>query len=65
VRGFTRLVICQSLAFDALECASGAFDILDAKTRAIVISKIEFGKITMQMLFADMVERADNAALEK
>jgi hypothetical protein len=64
VRGFTRLSIGQPFAFDTFERALGAFDILDAKARAIVVAEIEFGEIAMQMLLADVVECTNYAALE-
>ena len=64
VRGFTRLVIGQPLAFDALERFGGAFRILDAKARAVVVTEIELFEIAMQMRLADRVIDARNSALE-
>jgi hypothetical protein len=64
VRGFVSLPICQTLSGDAGHDFVGAFCVLDAKTGTVVIAKIELGKVAMQMLLADMVERTNHAALE-
>src|SRR3984893_12359753 len=42
----------------------GALYVLNSKSGTVVIPKIELCEIPMQMLFADMVERTDYAALE-
>jgi hypothetical protein len=42
----------------------GAFGILDAEARAVVIPKIELVKMAVQMSFADMVECTDHTPLE-
>ena len=64
VRGFVRLVICQSLANDALKRFGRAHFVIDAKSRALVISEIELGQIALEMLLADVMECPVNAALE-
>ena len=51
--GLTRLVIGQSLAFDALKHFGRALVILDAELGTIVVSKIELGEIAMQVRLAD------------
>jgi hypothetical protein len=64
VRGFVRLVICQSLANNALNRFGCAHFVIDAKRRAFVVSEIELGQIALEMLLADVVECPVNAAFE-
>ncbi len=62
--GFTRFLIHQPFAASTNDRFCCAFGIPDAKARAIVVAKIELGKIAMQMLLANMMESSDDAALE-
>ncbi len=64
VRGLTRLIIHQPFAFGALERASGALCVFDAKARAVAVAEIELGEITMQMRLANAVIDTRDPALE-
>ena len=57
--------ICQALAFDVLENRASALHIIEAQQDAMVPAEIELGGVALQVLFADAVERADQATLEK
>jgi len=46
VRGFTNPPICKALADNALNRFRRAFHIAYVKRHALVITKVEFGKIT-------------------
>ena len=43
---------------------AGALFVIDAKRRTLVIAKVEFGKVALQMLLADVVIRSDDAPFE-
>ena len=54
----------KTLAFDVHQHGSSALHVVDAKSDAVVPAEIEFGRVALQMLLADAVERAIQAALE-
>ena len=54
------LPICQTLAFNFLKPIHRAFAI---RHFAAIVPVIKFRQIQRQMLFADMMERANHAAL--
>ena len=56
--------IRQALAGDSLECQIRAVGVVKPQGRAAVVAKVELIAITLQVLFANMMERADQAALE-
>lgn len=66
--------ICQALAADALGNRSGALGIIEAGLFpltvhtdagfAVVVAEVKFRGVALQMLRANVVERADDAALE-
>lgn len=47
VRGFTRRVIGQPLAFDAFERFGGAFCIFTSEAGTVVVTEIELGDIAV------------------
>lgn len=57
-------LVGQALPFDALEQCRGALHVVDAELDPMVPAEIELVDIALQVLFADMVERADQTALE-
>src|SRR6266513_1869820 len=57
--------ICQAFPGDALERNGSALLVCHAELDAIVVSEIELGDVTLKMLFANMVIRPDQAALQK
>lgn len=59
-----RTSIRQPLASDALDRERGAGRIVIAKRDSVVIPKIEFAEISLQMGRADVVIDAINTALE-
>src|SRR5689334_11344986 len=54
----------QSLSLDAEQRRHGAAEVINAKGRAVVIPEIELSGIPLQMLAADVVINAGDAALE-
>jgi hypothetical protein len=56
--------VCEALVCGAGRDFADTFRVFNPEARAAIIAKIEFRKIMMQMLFADMMECADHAALE-
>ena len=56
--------IGEPLSLNVHQHGSGALHVIDAEGRAVVPAKIEFGSIALQMLFADAVEGAVEAALQ-
>ena len=67
----SRLYVCfvstpigEALTDDAFQQASGALFVINAKRHAFVVAEIKFRKLTLQMLRADMVIGANDAALE-
>jgi hypothetical protein len=64
VRGFVRPPIGQALSSDPGRDLGDALFVFDAKARTIVVAEIELGKIAVQMLLTNVMERTDNAALE-
>src|SRR5260221_4353716 len=60
----TMLPIRQSLAADALQQVVSALAVRDAEGRAVVIAKVELGNVARKMLLANVMKRADQAALE-
>jgi hypothetical protein len=57
-------MIGEALAIAAFYRSDGAIRVVVSKRDAIVITEVEFGKITMQMLFAAMLVHATHAAFE-
>ena len=57
-------MICQPLAFRALNRAMRALGIVHAKARAVRIAEIEFAQIRLQMLFSAVVVHAAHPAFE-
>lgn len=57
--------ICQSLAGDAFKNLVGARCIFDAKGRTLVITEIEFAKVALKVLLADVVIDARDPAFQK
>lgn len=53
----------QALAFDALEHSGGTLNVVDAECDAMIPAKIKLRRIALQVLFADTVKCADQAAL--
>src|SRR5579863_1932811 len=64
VRGFVRPSIGEALADDAFQQSSGALFVVNAKRRTLIVAEIKFSKIALQVLLADVVIGADDAALE-
>jgi len=64
VRGFTSPPIHQSLAANVGQEAVGSHGVVAAQARAVGIAEVELGKVARQVRFRDVVERADDAALE-
>jgi hypothetical protein len=62
--GAVRPSIGRALANHALRQFVGALGIVHAKRNAVVIAKIKFRQIAMQMLFGAMLIRAFHTALE-
>src|SRR5947209_6386119 len=56
--------ICQALAADALERERGALHVIHAESDARVIAEVEFLHVAEKVLLANVVERADQPALE-
>lgn len=56
--------IGEPLADDTLEGIGRPFGIVHAKGNPVVVSEVELGKVAVQMLLADMVEGAGDAALQ-
>ena len=54
----------EALAFDALDRKRRTFAIVNAESRAGVVTEIEFREIAMQMLLAAMLVSAAHTALE-
>ena len=62
VRGFTNPPISKAFAFDHFQQLIGAFGIRHFECCAAIVSKIEFGKVAMQMRFtAVLVDTACRA----
>ena|SRR6202035_1211619 len=61
---FARYPIGQALVADSLQGVRGTFRIFDAKSRTIVIAKVEFGEIAVQVIAAPMLIYASHAAFE-
>ena len=61
---FVRPSIGEALAFGALQYLGGAFRIFDAERRSAVPAKSKFVDVALQVLLADRVERAGDAALQ-
>jgi len=57
-------LICEPLSDDALQCAVGAGNVIDAERHAVRIAKIELGKVAMQVLFLAMLIDAFHAAFK-
>ena len=62
VRGFTRLLIGESLA---LRAAKQFLGLLTVGNLAVIVFEIELGEIAIQMGLAHVIERSHHAALEK
>ena len=56
--------IGQALACDALECQISAVHVGKAQSRAGVVTEVKLIAIALQVLLTDMMEGADQAALE-
>ena len=56
--------IRQALAGDALQCQIRAVSIVVAQCRTAVIAKVELIAVALQVLLANKVKLADQAALE-
>src|SRR5688500_2783270 len=56
--------IRQALPANALECVVGALNIVYTKSGAEVVAEVELLHVAVKVLFANMMERADQAALE-
>lgn len=54
----------EALAFDAFEGRVRALHIVDSKGDPVVPAKVKLGRVTLQVLLADAVERAIEATLE-
>ena len=63
-RSFRSRSIGETLSNDTFDRAHGALYVIYAQPDAIAITKIEFGKVAMQMLFAAMLVDTLHAALE-
>ncbi len=64
VRGFVRLSIHQALALGAAKQGFGALYIANPEGGTGVVPEVKFAQVAMQMGFADMVKRAEDAALQ-
>jgi hypothetical protein len=62
--GLVRLTICEPLACRTLYRKDCTFPIIIAKLYAVIVPKIEFGQIPMQMLFFAMLVGAAHAAFK-
>src|SRR5579862_850748 len=58
----TSRLVSQAFAFDHLQARFGAFAV---RGLSVIVPVIELGKVQRQVLFADMVERADHATLQE
>lgn len=56
--------IGKPLALDVHQHGSGALHVIDAEGDAVIPTEVEFCSIALQVLFADAVERAVEAAFE-
>src|ERR1700730_15533202 len=56
--------ICQPLADHTLERTRGPLAVVNSECDALIVTKIELGKVAMQMLLAAMLIDASHAALE-
>src|SRR3954451_14876738 len=56
--------IGQALADDPGDCLLCTLGILDAKGRALVVAEVELAEVALQVLRADVVIGADQAALQ-
>lgn len=63
-RLLTNSPIGQPLAGDALKRQIGAVSVAVAERTAGVVAEVEFAHVALQVLFSDMMERADQTALE-
>jgi hypothetical protein len=57
-------MVRQPLAFRSTDRNGCPFPIFNSKLGTVVISKIKFGQISMQMLFSAMLVRAFHSAFE-
>lgn len=64
VRASANPPIDQALAADLREGAIGAHGVGNAKARTIGMAEIELGEISLEVRFADAVERPDDAAFQ-
>jgi len=55
--------IGEALATDALKDRLGAHRVIDAKGLTLVVPEIKLRQITLQVLLADVVERAVDAVI--
>lgn len=59
-----RLMISEALALTALYRRKRAVSVIVPKRGTVVVAKVEFGKIAVQMLFGAMLIHAAHAAFE-
>ena len=64
VRGAISGAIHKALACRSRRDLADTFRVFNPKPGTVVIAEIEFRKIAMHMLLADMMERTNHAALE-
>src|SRR5437588_2510249 len=58
-------VISEPLATRRFHGAFGSHCVIHTKANAVVLSKIEFGQVARQVLFANVLVRADQTALKQ
>lgn len=58
-------VVCEALPADVLERHCGAVNVIEAELRAGIPAEVKFGHVALQMLFANVMEGADQTALEQ
>jgi hypothetical protein len=59
-----RLTVREALACRALDCKGRTFPVAVTQLDAVIVAKVEFGEIAMQMFLAAMLIDAAHAALE-
>ena len=64
VRGFTRLLIREPLAFGTLEDAGGPVGVVHTELDPVVVPEVELGKVAVQVGFAHVLIDAVDAALQ-
>jgi hypothetical protein len=68
IRGVMSLLISSSIhqpfAFNSFQAIVGSLLVVDFQRGTMVVAKIKFGEVALQVLFAAVLVRADHAALE-